>query len=65
LPILNFFNQIDPINIVNLYADKLKVGVTLKVEVYKEDKVVIYHFSPGGNSLNIPILIVCALVNRP
>jgi hypothetical protein len=38
LHILNCFNQINPINIVNyLYADKLKVGVTPRVEVYKED----------------------------
>ncbi|TAF09898.1 MAG: class III poly(R)-hydroxyalkanoic acid synthase subunit PhaC [Nostocales cyanobacterium] len=66
LPVLDLVSQINPINIVNyFYADKIQVGVTPKVEVYKKDKMVLYHYSPDKNSLNIPILIVYALVNRP
>ncbi|MBD2566429.1 class III poly(R)-hydroxyalkanoic acid synthase subunit PhaC [Anabaena lutea FACHB-196] len=66
LPILGLVRQINPLNIVNyFYEDKIQLGVTPKVEVYKEDKIVLYHYSPGKNSLNIPILIVYALVNRP
>jgi len=44
----------------------IEIGVTPKEEVYREDKVVLYHFMPKEeHSLNIPILIVYALVNRP
>jgi len=44
----------------------IEIGVTPKEEVYREDKVVLYHFTPKAeHSLNIPILIVYALVNRP
>lgn len=40
--------------------------MTPKEEVYREDKVLLYRFSPKvEHSLNIPILIVYALVNRP
>ena len=42
------------------------MGATPKEEVYREDMVLLYHFSPKvEHSLNIPILIVYALVNRP
>ncbi|MTJ09551.1 class III poly(R)-hydroxyalkanoic acid synthase subunit PhaC [Anabaena sp. UHCC 0204] len=65
-PIMDFICQINPINIVNyFYEDKIQVGITPKVEIYKEDQIVLYHYSPDQNSGNIPILIVYALVNRP
>jgi polyhydroxyalkanoate synthase subunit PhaC len=65
-PIIDLVRQINPMNILNyFYADKIQVGVTPKVKVYKEDNIVLYHYSPGENALNIPILIVYALVNRP
>ena len=44
----------------------IQIGVTPKEEVYREDKVVLYRFEPQvEHLLNIPILIVFALVNRP
>ncbi|MEO3707440.1 hypothetical protein [Trichormus azollae] len=48
-----------------LHQDKIQVGVTPKVETYWEDKIILYRFKPVVDSLNIPILIVYALVNRP
>ncbi|YAF97458.1 MAG: class III poly(R)-hydroxyalkanoic acid synthase subunit PhaC [Nodularia sp. CChRGM 3473] len=58
--------KINPINILHyLYKDQIQIGVTPKVEIYREDKIVLYRFQPAVNSLNIPILIVYALVNRP
>jgi polyhydroxyalkanoate synthase len=49
-----------------LREEDIQIGVTPKEEVYREDKVVLYHFTPKAeHSLNIPILIVYALVNRP
>jgi len=50
----------------HLREEDIQIGVTPKEEVYREDKVVLYHFAPKvEHSLNIPILIVYALVNRP
>ena len=44
----------------------IEVGVSKKVPVYKEDKMVLYHFLPRVKKQNpIPVLIVYALVNRP
>jgi polyhydroxyalkanoate synthase len=44
----------------------IQIGVTPKEEVYREDKVVLYRYLPQvEHLLNIPILIVFALVNRP
>jgi polyhydroxyalkanoate synthase len=49
-----------------LREEDIQIGVTPKEEVYREDKVVLYRFVPiVEDSLNIPILIVYALVNRP
>ena len=49
-----------------LREEDIQIGVTPKEEVYREDKVVLYRFTPKvEHSLNIPILIVYALVNRP
>jgi|GEM_PF-90292 len=60
-------SKINLINILNyFYEEKIQIGVTPKEEVYREDKVVLYRFTPVvRSSLNIPILIVYALVNRP
>jgi len=50
----------------HLREEDIQIGVTPKEEVYREDKVVLYRFvSKVEYSLNIPILIVYALVNRP
>ena len=49
-----------------LREEDIQIGVTPKEEIYREDKVVLYRFvSKVEHSLNIPILIVYALVNRP
>ncbi len=57
-------NAIDTFN--RLREQEIDIGVTPKQEVYREDKVVLYHFqSQAENLFNIPILIVYALVNRP
>ncbi|MBD2542011.1 class III poly(R)-hydroxyalkanoic acid synthase subunit PhaC [Coleofasciculus sp. FACHB-SPT36] len=53
-------------NLSRLREEDIQIGVTPKEEVYREDKVVLYRFTPKVEpSLNIPILIVYALVNRP
>jgi polyhydroxyalkanoate synthase subunit PhaC len=45
---------------------KIDVGVTPKEAVYREDKLVLYRFTPMVESpLSVPVLIVYALVNRP
>src|SRR4028119_1939484 len=50
----------------HLREEDIQIGVTPKEEVYREDKVLLYRFvSKVEHSLNIPILIVYALVNRP
>ncbi|MEW5858383.1 MAG: class III poly(R)-hydroxyalkanoic acid synthase subunit PhaC [Cyanobacteriota bacterium] len=55
------------IEILNrLREEDIQVGLTPKEEVYREDKVVLYRFMPKvESSLNIPILISYALLNRP
>jgi polyhydroxyalkanoate synthase len=45
---------------------KVDVGVTPKEAVYREDKLMLYRFTPMVESpLSVPVLIVYALVNRP
>ncbi|AUB36226.1 phbC, polyhydroxyalkanoate synthase [Nostoc flagelliforme CCNUN1] len=57
-------NSVDIFN--RLREQEIEIGVTPKQEVYREDKVVLYHFqSQVEKSFKIPILIVYALVNRP
>ncbi|MBD2243384.1 class III poly(R)-hydroxyalkanoic acid synthase subunit PhaC [Nostoc sp. FACHB-888] len=57
-------NSVDIFN--RLREQEIEIGVTPKQEVYREDKLVLYHFqSQVEKSFNIPILIVYALVNRP
>lgn len=66
LRFLTIPSKINPISLLNLlHQDKIQVGVTPKVEIYREDKIVLYRFQPVVDSLNIPILIIYALVNRP
>ena len=44
----------------------IEVGVSPKEAIYKEDKMVLYHFKPRTKKQNpVPVLIVYALVNRP
>jgi polyhydroxyalkanoate synthase len=44
----------------------VEVGVTPKEEVYREDKLVLYHYKPTvDKTVKTPLLIVYALVNRP
>ncbi|MGR9106673.1 MAG: class III poly(R)-hydroxyalkanoic acid synthase subunit PhaC [Gammaproteobacteria bacterium] len=45
----------------------IESGVSLREAVYREDKMVLYHYTPAkGAKLNsTPLLIVYALVNRP
>ncbi len=44
----------------------IEVGVSAKEAVFKEDKMVLYHFLPRVKKRNpTPLLIVYALVNRP
>ena len=58
--------KINPINFLSyLYEDKIQIGLTPKLTIYREDKVVLYRFTSMKPSLNIPVLIVYALVNRP
>ncbi len=46
--------------------DEITVGVSEKEAVYKEDKLVLYHFKARTKKQNaVPLLIVYALVNRP
>jgi polyhydroxyalkanoate synthase len=50
----------------HLREEDIQPGVSPKEAVYQEDKVVLYRFTPQTeHRLNIPILIVYALVNRP
>jgi polyhydroxyalkanoate synthase subunit PhaC len=53
-------------NLSRLREEDIEIGVTPKEVVYREDKLVLYHFQPMVEErLNIPVLIVYALVNRP
>jgi len=45
---------------------ELEDGISARDDVYKEDKMVLYHYQPRTKKQNsIPVLIVYALVNRP
>ena len=51
---------------IRLREADIQIGVTPKEEIYREDKVVLYRYTPEAEpALNIPLLIVYALVNRP
>jgi len=46
--------------------DDVDYGATAKEEVYREDKLVLYHFKgPRAPTAKTPLLIAYALVNRP
>ena len=49
-----------------LREEDIAIGLAPKEEVYREDKIVLYHYQPVEESLlGIPILIVAGLINRP
>ena len=53
-------------NISRVREDDLVIGPTPKEPVYKEDNLVLYHYTPVVEKpFKIPVLIVYALVNRP
>jgi len=53
-------------NLSQLREEDIEIGATPREVVYRDDKVILYRFkSPTEISLNIPVLIVYALVNRP
>ncbi|PSB17083.1 class III poly(R)-hydroxyalkanoic acid synthase subunit PhaC [filamentous cyanobacterium CCP2] len=53
-------------NLSHLREEDIDIGITPKEVIYQEDKVILYRFKPiAEQPLNIPILIVYALVNRP
>jgi polyhydroxyalkanoate synthase len=53
-------------NLSFIRDDDIQIGTTPKEEVYREDNIIIYHYTPAvKNIFKIPVLIVYALVNRP
>jgi polyhydroxyalkanoate synthase len=70
-PFINDLNSIERLiqgaNIFgNLREEDIQVGVTPKEVIYQEDKLTLYRFTPQIEpSLNIPVLLVYALINRP
>ncbi|WP_013321438.1 class III poly(R)-hydroxyalkanoic acid synthase subunit PhaC [Gloeothece verrucosa] len=53
-------------NLSRLREEDIQSGVSAKEAVYKEDKVILYRFTPQvAQPLHIPLLMVYALVNRP
>jgi polyhydroxyalkanoate synthase len=50
-----------------LNAEKIDTGVTPRVPIYEEDKLVLYRYEPPAQVVQqkTPLLIVYALVNRP
>jgi polyhydroxyalkanoate synthase subunit PhaC len=53
-------------NLSRLREEDIEVGVSAKEIVYKEDKVILYHFKPQvPQPFSVPLLMVYALVNRP
>ncbi len=52
--------------LARIREDDVRIGVTPKDEVYRQDKLVLYRFAPVvERPFAIPLLIVYALVNRP
>jgi polyhydroxyalkanoate synthase len=53
-------------NLSHLREEDIAIGITPKEAIYHEDKVKLYQFQPiADQPLQIPVLIVYALVNRP
>jgi polyhydroxyalkanoate synthase len=60
----NLFEGLE--NLSTLREEDIQVGVSEKEEVYREDKLTLYHFKPQVEQpFEIPVLLVYALVNRP
>ena len=50
----------------HIHEEDIQVGVSAKEEVYREDKLVLYHYIPlVDRPFRVPLLFVYALVNRP
>jgi poly[(R)-3-hydroxyalkanoate] polymerase subunit PhaC len=53
-------------NLSRIRAEDIQVGASPKEEIYREDNLVLYHFTPMVDQpFRVPVLIVYALVNRP
>jgi len=53
-------------NLSRIRSHDIQVGASPKEEIYREDNLVLYHFTPMVDKpFRVPILIVYALVNRP
>ncbi len=53
-------------NLSNIRKQDIQVGASHKEEIYREENVVLYRFTPMVEKpFGVPILIVYALVNRP
>jgi polyhydroxyalkanoate synthase len=53
-------------NLSRISEQDIQVGASPKEEIYREDNLVLYHFTPMVDQpFRVPILIVYALVNRP
>lgn len=53
-------------NLSRLRESDIEIGVTSKNAIYREDKIILYRYQPVVEQpLNIPVLIVYALINRP
>lgn len=51
-------------------AGEVRIGTAPKVEIYREDKVVLYHYQPAAGvaptqAVRTPVVICYAMVNRP
>lgn len=53
-------------NLSRIRKQDIQVGTSPKEEIYREENVVLYHYTPVVDKpFRVPILIVYALVNRP
>ena len=53
-------------NLSRIREQDIQAGASPKEEIYREDNLVLYHFTPMVDQpFRVPILIVYALVNRP
>jgi polyhydroxyalkanoate synthase len=49
-----------------IHSEHIQIGLTPKEEVYRDDKMVLYHYFPFvKRPCRVPVLIAYALVNRP
>ena len=53
-------------NLSRIRKQDIQVGASPKEEIYREENVVLYHYTPMVDKpFRVPVLIVYALVNRP